>query len=991
MQKNRRKFLLSGAVALTTASTYGYKDMLGSAITLKDNGEKAKDSIYGDSHEVEFLLKDGFKVNGKFKVLPSVCNGCTTHCGVRVKIDEDNNIARVFGNPYSLLSSNPWLDFNTPLKDSFLPSVSSSMCARGNIIFDKLNDTARVTKPLKRVGKRGENKWKEITPRELIDEIVNGGNLFGEGYVKGLKEIRDLSTLIDKENPEFGAMVNKLCIFGTADEGRQKYIQQRFMQSFGTVNFMGHTAICGLSMRAGEACYLNDFNSYPHLKPDFENCKFLLNIATAPAQAGNPFKRQAKLLAHARSENNCKYVTVTPNLTNADAYAVPNSKWLPIKPGTDLALVMAMLRVIIEEKRYLKQYLQIPSQKAQNELNEASHTNATHLIVVKDGKNGEFLRDENGDFMVLIDGELSSSKDVLQADLEVDKQIIYKGKMLHVKSSFSVLKENAYEFSLEEYSKICEICKEDIINLAREFTSYGRSVGVDCHGGTMHTTGFYTTYAIMMLGAMVGNLNYKGGMSFGGGRFSDFNGEKYNLFAYDKKIKPKGVRLDKAKFAYEQTSEYRRKIENNQNPYPAKSMWYPLSNAIDCDVLSNSTNAYPYKMDCLISWCANLVYGQSGSEHIKEILSDPTKATPLFIAIDPFINETSMYADYIVPDSVMYETWGIVAPWAASQTKANHLRFPILPSPNAKFENGEPICMDSFVIEVGKALNLGGFGKNGIKDKDDNGYFFDKPSDFYLRAFENIALADGGVKDISDDEFKLSGLEEMYKRRLVEISPKNWRKIAYVMVRGGRFDEYKNSYNGKFLKRKYQKTIALYNEDLAKFKHALTAEGFSGSPKYYKPRFSDATELNLDDELLAFSYKSNVFSSPTAASDSLKRVKYTTYIELNPTTAKKLDIKNGDYVKVSSQDGFIKGYVKLRHGIHPKSVGVEHGAGRDGEGATDFYINNKLIKAKVARKSGISINKLGLKDNAKSKHSTLCDFIVGSNARQAIPVKVIKI
>lgn len=364
-----------------------------------------------------------------------------------------------------------------------------------------------VTTPLKRAGKRGENKWIRISPQELIKEIVNGGDLFGEGHVKGLKEIRNLEQNIDDENPEFGKMVNKLTIFGTGDEGRQKFIQQRFMQSFDTINFAGHTGTCGLSMRAGEAAYLNNFKNYPHVKPDFENCKFILNIATAPSQAGNPFKRQAHLLAKSRTNGDLKYVTITPTLANSDNIAVSSSsKWVPILPGSDLAFVMAMIRYIIENNRYNIDYLEIPSKERMNELNEHSFTNASHLI---DKKTGKFLRYDDGNFMVF-DKE---SKSIISANLSKAGELLYEDENL--KTSFVELKNNANEKSLDEYSKICGVSVEDIISLSIEFTSHGRAVAIDCHGGTMHTTGFYTTYAIMMLGALVGNLNYKDSVSMG--------------------------------------------------------------------------------------------------------------------------------------------------------------------------------------------------------------------------------------------------------------------------------------------------------------------------------------------------------------------------------------------------------------------------------------------------------------------------------------------
>ncbi|WP_228568740.1 molybdopterin-dependent oxidoreductase [Campylobacter sputorum] len=986
----RRDFLLGTAAATGALSVEGYNEALSSLVTLSSKGQNADDAIYGDAPKTEISFKDGkMTINEDFKVFPSVCNGCTTHCSVRVKIDKNGKIKRIFGNPYSLLSSDPWLDYKTSLQDSFkftsdTKNVNrSTVCARGNIVFDKIDDKFRVTTPLKRAGKRGENKWVKISPEELIKEIVNGGDLFGEGHVKGLKEIRNLEQNIDDENPEFGKMVNKLAIFGTGDEGRQKFIQQRFMQSFGTINFAGHTGTCGLSMRAGEAAYLNNFKNYPHVKPDFENCKFILNIATAPSQAGNPFKRQAHLLAKSRTNGDLKYVTITPTLTNSDNIAVSSSsKWVPILPGSDLAFVMAMIRYIIENNRYNIDYLEIPSKERMNELNEHSFTNASHLI---DKKTGKFLRDD-GNFMVF-DKE---SKSIISANLSKAGELLYEDENL--KTSFVELKNNANEKSLDEYSKICGVSVEDIISLSIEFTSHGRAVATDCHGGTMHTTGFYTTYAIMMLGALVGNLNYKGGVSMGGGGFKDINGAKYNFTAYEGKVKPSGVRIDKSKFSYEKTSEYKRKIEAKQNPYPAKGMWYPLTNANQQDFVANSANSYPYSLDCLISWNTNFIYAQSGSESVKEALKDPKKGIPLFIAIDPFINESSIFADYIVPDSVMYETWGVVSPWGASQTKASNFRYPIIESKNDKFANGEPITMDSFVIELGKALNLPGFGKDAIYGNDGSKFSLDRPQDYYLRVFENVFL-DGKnpAPQISDEELKLSGLETMYKDKLEEVCGENWRKVAYAMARGGRFEDKSKSYEGEYINKIYDIPIAIYNEDVANFTNSLTGEKFSGSPKFYAPRYTDGKEFNLNNSLLAFSYKSAVFSSPTTASSNLKRIFYTNFIEINTKTAKNLGIKDGDIVEISSSSNTLAYIAKVKQGIHPKAIAISHGVGRDGEGANDIYIDGKLIKGFAFRKTGININKLGLRDLSKGKYHTLCDFMIGSNARQAIPVTIKKV
>lgn len=1005
METSRRKFLLGTSVVAGGFSLLGYSDTLKHTLLLKDRGEASKDTIYGNAEKPEYSLHNEEVVpNGDFALIPSVCNGCTTHCSVRVKVrTNDNQVVRVFGNPYSLLSSDPWLPYSTSLKDSYKAvsnhkeeglDTRSTVCARGNLIHEKLNDPFRVTKPLKRVGKRGEDKWQTISIDQLIQEITQGGNLFGEGIVEGINAFNDSKTLIDPKNPDYGPLSNKLCLIGTANEGRQNYMVHRFVNAFGTTNYMGHTADCGLSMRAGEAAYLNDFVGYPHLKPDFEECRYLLNIATAPAQAGNPFKRQAKLLAHARSERELHYTTITPVLTNADALAASTrSRWVPIKPGGDLALVMGMIRVIIDEKRYNEAYLSIASETAQKKLDDVSHTNASHLVIVEGEKEGFFLINDAKEPMVIDaqDGYLKTASEVLHADIFYEGDVTLGNSVYKVKSSFTLLKESAFSQTVDEYSTKSGIEKETIYELAREFTSHGRSVATDCHGGTMHTTGFYTTYAIMMLGALVGNLNYKGGMSAGGGKFKDFNGVRYDLLAYDGKKKPQGTRLDRARKAYETSTEYKQKINQGVSPYPAKDNWFPFTNALQTEIISSSANGYPYKMGALISWNANFVYAQSGSEHLIPLLKDPKKAVPLFIAIDPFINETSRYADYIVPDSVLFETWGVVSPWSGFVTKANHVRFPIGASANECFTNGEPISMDSFMIELGKSLTLKGFGKGAIRGADGINYDFDKPEDFYLRAFENIAM-DGKVPapEISDEELKLAGIAH-YIPSLQRICQSNWRRVGYVMSRGGRFADKPTAYDGFKMTSTYKKTIAMYNEKVGTSFNALTGERYSGVPRYYAPRFCASEkmqELSQGFDLLAFSYKSNVLSQASAALESLREIRYTTYVDLNPRTAKHYGIAHGDKIRISSAQASIEGIARLREGVHPLSVGIEHGGGREGEGATSIQIDGIKKEGKIARKSGTALNKLGLKDPSRLGIATLADFAVGSNARQAIPVKI---
>ena len=74
------------------------------------------------------------------------------------------------------------------------------------------------------------------------------------------------------------------------------------------------------------------------------NIRALRCLCTAPSRAGNPFKRQARLLAEARAHGDLEYVVIDPALTAAASHAsAERNRWVPILPGTDTALAMALI------------------------------------------------------------------------------------------------------------------------------------------------------------------------------------------------------------------------------------------------------------------------------------------------------------------------------------------------------------------------------------------------------------------------------------------------------------------------------------------------------------------------------------------------------------------------------------------------------------------------------------------------------------------------
>lgn len=1026
MTTSRRNFIKGAAAAGgLTAFGFGYSHTAEKLLRGHWSGDQPKHPLSGKALTPEFSIDPAtgaFKANPDQAMAYTMCMGCTTVCGVRVRVDKKTNkVLRVTGNPYHVLSTDSHIPYATPVKESFVTlsrfreqglAGRSTACARGNAVLAKLDDPNRVTMPLKRVGGRGEGQWVPISPEQLLREVVEGGDLFGEGHVDGLRSIRDLKTPIDPDNPEFGPKANQLAVMPPFKDGRLSFAARFAKQSFGTVNFTGHRSYCGLSMRSGYAALLGDWKKQPHLKPDFANAEFLLFIGTAPGNAGNPFKRQGQQIAKARSSGQLKYVVVDPVLNNSDSAAADDrSRWIAIRPNTDGALVMGMIRWIMENKRYDAQYLSQPNAEAATAAGEANWSNATHLVVAEKGHplEGRFLRTtdlglfqgerKDAPFVVINtkDGQPISQAESGPAELFYNGLVeLPDGQTVSVKTSLTLLREEAEKHSLESYSEACGIPVETIIGLADEFTSHGKRAAADCHGGTMGSNGFYTAYAIVMLNALVGNLNVKGGTTAGGGRYKDIApGPRYNLKKFPGMVKAKGVGLGRQGFPYEKSSEYQRKVAAGKNPYPAKAPWYPLSPAMSSEFLTSALNGYPYPLKALILWSSNPVYGIAGlQQQVRSKLADP-KALPLIISVDPFINESNTYADYIVPDSVLYESWGWASAWGGNLTKVSTARWPVVEPVQMKDDKGISVDMEWFFIEVAKRMELPGFGEQAIKDNDGNLHPLNRAEDFYLRAAANVAYDGSAVPDTTDEELQLTGVDRLRGVMQSTLKPEEWRKVAYLYARGGRFEDAARSYRGDTLAHTYKQPMQIYDEKLGTTRNTLSGKRYIGVPTWVRPSLADGSLLESSFPTRKWPFKvvstkSPYVSSHTNGIQKLQQFHPSNAIALHTQDAERLGIRNGDLIRVTTPGGIVKGQALVRNGIQPGVLGIEHGFGHRELGARSHRIGDRNTPVSKLAGTGVNINDLGFADPQREGASVLADWVVGSVARQGLPARVEK-
>src|SRR5690606_15930975 len=137
------------------------------------------------------------------------------------------------------------------------------------------------------------------------------------------------------------------------------------------------------------------------------------------------------------------------------------------------------------------------------------------------------------------------------------------------------------------------------------------------------------------------------------------------------------------------------------------------------------------------------------------------------------------------------------------------------------------------------------FGTGAIRDAQGNPYDLNSAADFYLRGFANIAYAGGKpVPEASDDDLTLTGVQRHAERLHQNLKDEEWRRVALLMSRGGRFARVEDAWNERDQSRQgYAKPQQIWYADRAKMRHSMTGERYSGCPTWYPVRMADGRSM----------------------------------------------------------------------------------------------------------------------------------------------------
>ena len=242
---------------------------------------------------------------GSVKTVPTFCEMCFWRCGGIASV-RDGKLWKFEGNP---------LD----------PQCRGRLCPRGTGAVGSHYDPDRIRQPLMRVGERGKEQWKTVSWDEALTFIA-----------------ARMNKIKAEHGPESVAMFN---------HGFGQRFFQHVLKSWGLINYAGSSyAQCRGARDAGFGLTFGTGLGSPE-PTDIENTDCLVLLGSHLGE--NMHNLQVQEFANA-VERRIPIIVVDPRFSVAASKA---RYWLPIRPGTDLALLLAWCNVLVTEGRYDREFV----------------------------------------------------------------------------------------------------------------------------------------------------------------------------------------------------------------------------------------------------------------------------------------------------------------------------------------------------------------------------------------------------------------------------------------------------------------------------------------------------------------------------------------------------------------------------------------------------------------------------------------------------------
>ena len=752
------------------------------------------------------------------KKVPGMCQLCSTICGIMGHV-KDGRLLKIEGNPND-------------------PNSRGRLCARGQAGLNHLYHPERLLYPMKRVGERGEGKWKRISWDEALDEIAG-----------------KLKTIRESGSPGDFAF----------HQGRQrsKDALKRFLDAYGTKTQLSHRSLCSGNRRAANLTYL--WESDWDLN-DVEHSKYILNFGSNAFEAHQGHVSFANRIQNGRFNNGAKMVTFDVRLSNTSG---SSDEWFAPFPGTDGAVALAMCHVIMEAGL----------------------------------QNDEFIN--------------------TWTNVSVDE-----------------LRQHLKQYTPEWAAKVSGLKADDISRIAKEFAAAAPAATTMCNrGSSAHLNGYYNDRAIQLLDAIVGRVGKKGGWCWSpwGGLDPDYK-------------TPPMPPSAKTWSVLEDPPEY-----------PLANVWrrMKVGEIIYLYLLQGRAKleAYmTYNLDAPMTWPEESL--------TKQVLCDES-LIKFHVCVNPFYNETAHYADIVLPWTTYLERWDLDARASYNLRPYVGLRTPMVEP------LGESRDVREFFPQLARRIG-GGMEKwyeYGTQEEFMREWAKDIPENPETKKSGLDRLLDEGAWENTDRE----PFYEPYSRPVdaglldgSQVDPdtgvvtKDGKGVGLKMgdkiVRGFATPSRKFEVRSLFVERTGNNLdcTELINNSGGKAKNRPEQHKGHDIPIDQMPIWFQPVEHTTldDDQLIMTSFKWNVHNhGRTMNLKWLAEIVHSNPAWLNPATAAKFGIKDGDWIELTSfhskmldeqsphlirteadangrrEAGRMRVPVVLMEGIHPKAIAMSNSCG----------------------------------------------------------------
>lgn len=473
------------------------------------------------------------------------------------------------------------------VKTSMAPHADpkyNRICLRGLSHVQRIYSEDRIKYPMRRVGERGEDQWERISWDEATTIITDKWKETQEQYGKQAVSFLANSGSISVMGYSFQRLYNAL-------EGTLISADVDMASSVGINRVVGNVGL-----------WVGNESS------DVVNAKTIIawgcNLTEATIHNWH-------FVADAL-EQGAKLITIDPVYTIT---ASKSDKFVPVRPGTDPALTLSLIQVIISESLHNVEFL-------------LAHTVAPFLV-----------RDDTKEFLRMSDlgvepqegpADAAGNPTVIDPPAVWDPDTntavavgtidtpalegAFEVEGFSVRTAFELLKEEVNQYPPEEASQITDISAEDIIELAR-ICAEPPVFHVMGWGPQAYVNGVHAAHALATLAAVTGNIGYPGASV--GSNWQIYPGLNW-AFTFPSFTFGKGL----SQFSLREvvkTGTFK------GEDYPIKTMYVCIGNPAS---VYTDTNAW-----------------------IDEVL--PT--LDLIVVADPFMTDTARYADIVLPVTDWFE------------------------------------------------------------------------------------------------------------------------------------------------------------------------------------------------------------------------------------------------------------------------------------------------------------------------------------------------